>query len=238
MRRPHRPHALFFDLDETLLDGSRFGDAVAKTCQFIATLTGLPADQLLRANAAAVREIWPGIEPEWAVGAVDGATVTLEIWRRTLRACKQDESLAQIAADTLMRLGRRAHVLFADARTLLTALRRAQVPLALITNGASDTQRDKLSALGIEDWFDAIVVSGELGIAKPDARIFEVAIDTLRIAPKDVAHIGDSLTTDVAGAHAAGLTSIWLNRIGATRAPAQPTPDFEIRSLLELENVR
>jgi len=106
--------------------------------------------------------------------------------------------------------------------------------LALITNGASDTQRTALRALGIEDRFDAIVISGEVGIAKPDASIFRLAADKLGLQPKSVWHVGDSLRTDVAGARAAGVVAVWLNRPGARRESGEPEPEHEIRSLKEL----
>jgi putative hydrolase of the HAD superfamily len=113
-------------------------------------------------------------------------------------------------------------------------LRTDRVPLALITNGASSIQRDKLRVLDIEDWFEAVVISAEVGFAKPDASVFGLALDKLGVAPKDAWHVGDSLWTDVAGAKAAGLTAVWLNRHGCLRGENDPEPDVEIRSLSDL----
>lgn len=228
--------ALSFDLDATLLDGSRFREAVAATCSAIEKRTGLSAARLLSANDEALQAYWPTIEATWTLGAIDGASVTREIWRRTAHICAYDdeESFARFASQTLLQLGPQTYRLFADVPDLFTSLRHARTPLALITNGASDSQRDKLRVLGIEDWFGAVVVSGEVGIAKPDVEVFEMAVDRLAVPRNRVWHVGDNLETDVAGAKAAGMTAVWLNRKGHVRRITDPVPDVEIRSLSEL----
>ena len=228
--------ALSFDLDETLLDGSGLRDSIIRTCGTIAAShPKLGAARLVEANG----EIWPGywrtIEEKWTLGALDGASVSLGAWRLTLRACGcNDESIARLASETHLQLGREAHRLFDDVRELFASAKKARVPLVLITNGASDTQRDKLRVLGMQHWFDVVVISGEVGVAKPDASTFVLALGKLLPEPKNVWHVGDSLTTDVAGAKAAGLTAVWLNRSGRIRRGGDPEPDLAIRSLSNL----
>ncbi len=230
------PRALLLDLDETLLDNSPHQDAITGTSQEIAAMQpGLDSAQLAEANARVWEAYWPEVEDKWTLGALDGAAVSLEAWRRTLRMCGcSDESVVQRAAHAHGRLARASYRLFDDAHELLASASGARTPLALVTNGAPDTQRAKLSMLKVEGWFAAVVISGELGIAKPDPAIFELALDSLEVAKGAVWHVGDSLTADVAGANAAGLTSVWLNRTAVPRANADPEPDIEIRSLSEL----
>lgn len=228
--------ALFLDLDRTLLDGSRFQESIVATCEKIAARRpDLAADRLLEANGEVFRDYWPQVEKDWTLGHLDGASFMLETWRRTLRACgSDDDALARFATQTHLQLGRETYRLYDDARALLSSLQRARMPLALITNGASDTQRDKLRSLGIEDRFDAVVISGDVGIAKPDPSLFELALDKLAVRREHAWHVGDNLATDVAGAQAAGLTAVWLNRRGLSRSAGDPEPDFEIRSLSDL----
>jgi putative hydrolase of the HAD superfamily len=140
----------------------------------------------------------------------------------------------QFALQVHLQLGRATYRLFDDVQEIFALVRKAGVPLALITNGASDTQRDKLRALGIQHWFDAVVVSGEVGIAKPDISVFRLALNKLAVECEMVWHVGDSLTTDVAGAKAADLTAVWLNRSGRVRREGDPEPNIEIRSLSNL----
>lgn len=227
--------ALFLDLDETLLDGSGFEETIVRTCREIAEWSGLEAHRLREANGSIFREYWPEVADSWTLGGLEGAAVTLETWRRTLRACGcHDDSVARRAADLHLRLGRESYRLFEDVRDLLTAAVESGLPLALITNGAADTQRDKLKTLGIEGSFDAIVISGELGIAKPHAYPFEVALTRLALGPARVWHVGDNLATDVAGAKAAFLRAVWINRHGRLRGPSDPEPDLEVQSLRNL----
>ena len=219
-RSVRSPRALFLDLDDTLLDNSLHPEAIVRTCvEIAASHPGLDGALLVEAN----REV-PA-----------GPSAAPPTWRRTLQQCGcSDESVVQRATQTHGRLARAAYRLFDDVHEVLAPMAGAHVPLALITNGAADTQRAKLAALGIEHWFDAVVVSAEIGIAKPDAAIFELALDSLAVEREAVWHVGDSLTTDVAGGRGAGLTAVWLNRTGVPRTRDEPEPDLEIRSLLEL----
>ena len=228
--------ALFLDLDSTLLDNSGVQDSIVRTCAKIAAIQpALDAARLVAANNEVWEAYWPEVEDEWTLGALDGASVNLEAWRRTLSASGwDDESMVRYASQTHRQHEGEALRLFDDALDLFASMKRAHIPLALITNGASDTQRDKLRTLGIESWFDAIVVSGELGVAKPDPSVFDLALDQLEVDREHVWHVGDNLMTDVAGAKAARVTAVWLNRGGLRRGEDDPEPDIEIRSLSNL----
>jgi len=227
-------HALSFDLDETLMDGSRLRETIRQTCAELGKATGLDANRILEANSKAWGSYWPEVEEKWTLGRLSGAEVSLEVWRRTLRACgRDDESLAQLALDNHSQHRRKALRLFDDVKGALNAL-KPRFRLAVITNGASDTQRGALRLLGIEHAFDAVVISGEIGAAKPNPSVFAVALQKLGVEKENAWHVGDNLRTDVAGALGAGLTAVWLNRAGARREESDPRPDHEIRSLEEL----
>lgn len=226
--------ALFFDLNDTLLDGSGDQDAILRTCRSIASAQpGLDTDQLLAANGEVWQRYWPEVADKWTLGVVDGNSISLEAWRRTLRACGcNDDSIARRARETHSQFHRESLRLFDDVDEL--SLPQPRFSLALVTNGASDTQREVLRVLNIERWFGAVAISGEVGVAKPDARIFRFALDALGVEPENVWHVGDSLSTDVAGAKAASLTAVWLNRGGVPWKEGAPKPDYEIRSLRDL----
>ena len=227
---------LSFDFDGTLLDGSGSREAILSTCRLLAAKTGTDPAKLLRANSQVWQNYWPEVEDKWTLGAISGAAVSQEAWRRTLLACECDESLAKLAVETHKQNASRALRLFEDVREMINLL-KPHLYLALITNGASDTQRGALRILDIERLFDTIVISGEVGVAKPDSSIFTLALRSLSIGPENSWHVGDSLRTDVAGAVNAGLTAVWLNRGGALRSEAEPEPNYEIRSLMELASL-
>ncbi len=88
----------------------------------------------------------------------------------------------------------------------LDALRAAGVGVAVVSNW--DTRlRPILAELGVLDHVDVAIISGELGIEKPDPRIFAAACAALSVAPAQAVHLGDSRRADVDGARAAGLTA-------------------------------
>jgi putative hydrolase of the HAD superfamily len=80
--------------------------------------------------------------------------------------------------------------------------------LGLVTNGTSATQRAKLRALCVDDLFNPIVISEEVGLRKPDIGIFELAIADWGIAAESVLFVGDDPVSDIAGATAAGMHTL------------------------------
>jgi putative hydrolase of the HAD superfamily len=122
---------------------------------------------------------------------------------------------------------------FDDAVPLLEAL-HGRYKMAVITNGPADTQLDKLETAGLAQYFDLFVASGGVGYAKPHPAIFRHALERLSVEPEHACHVGDYLPNDVAGAHASGLTAVWLNRHGLKRETTDPEPHHEITSLREL----
>jgi putative hydrolase of the HAD superfamily len=109
--------------------------------------------------------------------------------------------------------------LFDDALPCLRTLRTLGLRLAAITNAAGEHQRAKLGALGLESAFDAVLISGEVGVAKPHRAIFRRACRALGVLPAQAVHVGDRLDTDAEGARDAGLHGVWLDRSGCGALP-------------------
>ncbi len=123
--------------------------------------------------------------------------------------------------------------LYPGARELLEQLSR-QATLGLITNGLGEVVRARIDRLGLEQYFDAIVISGEVGTSKPGTEIFDLMFEALGHPGKEeVLMIGDSPSSDIAGADSFGIAACWYN-------PSQkPQPDgvridHQISSLGEL----
>ena len=106
--------------------------------------------------------------------------------------------------------------------------------LGIVTNGAPEMQHEKLDSLGVSDVFDVVVHAGYETPSKPDPSPFFRALDALDVTPDAAAHVGNSLRSDVAGAHAAGVGSVWLEN--GTPDPA-PVPDHTVQSLFELPSL-
>lgn len=88
--------------------------------------------------------------------------------------------------------------------------------LGIITNGPSLHQRDKCRALGLERWIeeDHVLASGDIGINKPDPRIFHRAAARWQLSPGETWYVGDSYEHDIVSASQAGWHTIWLRRAG------------------------
>ena len=144
-------------------------------------------------------------------------TYRRESWSRALRAQGvNDAALVQELADAFPHMRRTIHEPFSDALPTLSDL-RGDYRLGLVTNGVPDLQRQKIERASLRGLFQTIVISGEIGIGKPDPRIFGHALDALGMRADQAAGVGNSLTRDVQGARGAGLKAIWLNRSGGRR---------------------
>jgi len=104
--------------------------------------------------------------------------------------------------------------------------------LGLVTNGSPEMQRQKLAGIGLADRFETVVYAGYDAPGKPAPEPFHAALDDLGVAPERAVHVGNSLRSDVAGAHAAGVESAWL--AGDDAANPDPTPDHRLASLRDL----
>ena len=115
----------------------------------------------------------------------------------TLLVCGcEDPSLVQVALRIHLEMARDTYQPFDDVKDLVDAVNQARIPVALVTNGASDTQREKVDALGMACWLCTFSVSGETGVAKPDKGAFTFALEALGVSGKEVWHVGDNLATD------------------------------------------
>ncbi len=102
---------------------------------------------------------------------------------------------------------------FPDAVETIRSLRSRGIRVGVLTNGPSQLQRRKLRASGLEDEFDAVAISGELGVHKPERAAFEKALALLGTSADETAMVGDDLENDVAGALAAGFAAVvWIER--------------------------
>jgi putative hydrolase of the HAD superfamily len=235
---------LLFDLDDTLIvEEPAAVAAFEATARIASRRYGLDAAELGRQARIRARGLWraapthpfcarvgissweglwcrfEGHDPSLAGLRAWAPTYRREAWRLALAdANVYDDGLAEELADTFGVERRRRHQTFPDAARVLTWSRRSH-RLGLVTNGASCLQREKLAASGLGRYFDVVVVSGDLGVSKPDGSIFHHAMGLLDAAPQTTTMVGDNLVRDVDGAIAAGLRGVWLNRSGA------PPPD-------------
>lgn len=112
--------------------------------------------------------------------------------------------------------------------------------LGILSNGNPFSQHHKISQVKIEKYFDTVIVSGDLGIHKPDAAIFEYAAKQLGVKCEECLMIGDVFSSDILGAIRSGMTPVWI--LEDTERPALDYQGYRIEKLdqifkiLEQEN--
>lgn len=102
---------------------------------------------------------------------------------------------------------------FPDAQPALDQLSAAGIKLAVVANW-DVSLHDVLRRVRLAGSFETVVTAAEAGMAKPDPRLFAIALERLGIAAEACVHVGDDPLTDVAGAEAAGLSAILIDRSG------------------------
>ncbi|MDQ6859056.1 MAG: HAD family hydrolase [Chloroflexota bacterium] len=240
--------ALLFDLDNTLVhEDASTQAAIRRTCECAdlgpeaAGAAAAAAEELFRTASvfpyADEMGIWWG-EALWGdfTGDAPGLRALRAfvpgfreaVWTTALqRVGMSDRPLARGLSATFARVRRSDWGLDPAAIPVLDAVARYR--LALVTNGAPDVQRQKLEGTGIRSRFGAVIISAQLGIAKPDHRIFDAALDALGASAVDAVMIGDSIQHDIVGARRAGLRTIWIDR--SQGGPAAHPADARITEL-------
>lgn len=204
------PKLVLFDLDDTLFDHHR-------ACRAgIADLRGRDPrwaehtiDEL---HAEYAREL-DAIHPQVLAGRLTLEEARLLRFHRLARWCGFELDRAGAERFSSEYRGRYLQTRYAvpGARAVLDRL-HGRVTIGVVTNNQVAEQHDKIRVIGIEGRIDFLVISEEVGVSKPDARIFQIALAQAKARPEDAVMIGDSWTSDVRGALGAGIRPIWFNR--------------------------
>ena len=223
-----RPWVLF-DLDDTLLDYER-----SEAAAVVAAVedVGLDADADV---VATYREITAHHWRLREAGETTPQRLRVERWRDVLDALGVTTvvDLEALSARYVTHLAAGAH-LIPGAREVVVELARTH-GIAYVTNGLSDVQRPRLAASGLDVLAEAVLISDEVGVAKPSPAIFDAALVAMGEPQRDrVTVVGDSLTADVAGAAAAGLRSVWYAPQQPPAPAAAPRPDHHRGDLRDL----
>jgi putative hydrolase of the HAD superfamily len=119
---------------------------------------------------------------------------------------------------------------------MLDVLKEHGFRLGIITNGKTDVQNATIDAVGIRPRFDVILVSETVGFRKPDARIFQLALDAMQLPASATLFVGDHPEADIQGASRAGLHTAWLAGMHPWLEGITPS-EFTIHQLLDLVQI-
>jgi 2-haloacid dehalogenase len=221
------------DADNTLFDFDRAERAALLETLAAHGVKHYPAD-IHRRYHAINDQLWR----EFEAGTITQAHLRTERFARLLEWLPPHERAAGIADNAVLStryleaLARKGY-LRPHAREVLRRLSES-VAVVLVTNGIAEVQRGRLAASGIAPRFRSILISGEVGLAKPDPRFFALAMEELMEPREQVLCVGDSPSADIRGGRAAGLATCWVAPRSASYPPEEPIPDYRISDLREL----
>jgi len=218
--------AVLFDLDDTLFDHwSCTREALGALRERYDAFARIPIQAFEAEHGRLLEEL----HLEVLAGRLTVDDARIQRFRR-LFECAGDtvaDSTARAAASGY-REAYVAHWRPVEGAMALLAALRERVAIGVVTNNVASEQHQKIDACGFGRYLDAVVISEEAGVAKPDPRIFELAIRRLGRSREETVMVGDAWATDISGARAAGLRAVWFNRFRAV-SPDPSVP--EIRSL-------
>lgn len=228
---------VLFDLDDTLHDDTlAYKSAAERVAREVAAEHGVDALALKAAYVAEAEGFWKRLSSRQLRTRL--ASVRTSLWASALgRVGLHDPLLAHSSADRYNRYRTEYLALFDGVPQLLRALRERGVRLGLLTNGFSETHREKIAVLRVGEYFDAIFIADEVGMLKPDPLLFAHACTKLERPPASSAMVGDRYERDIAGAAQAGLATIWLNARAEVLPPDAAAPDATVRTFGEVARI-
>ncbi len=219
--------AVLFDIDDTLFDHTGCTrDALAVLRERYPDLQAVAPD----AMAQEYKRVLEALHLQVLAGALTIDAARVERFERLFAfAGVSVDAQAALEAAALYRSSYLSAWREVDgARELLSAL-RGRAATAIVTNNIAKEQRRKIASCGFEPLVDAVVISEEAGVTKPDPRIFEIALERLGCPASEAVMVGNAWDTDVLGARAAGIRPIWFNRTGAVSPDESVTEIWSLR---------
>lgn len=223
---------LLFDADNTLFDFSRSeAEALEKT--FLSF--GFPdydSEVHLPLYLEINKEIWRELER----GEIDQKLLKTERYRRFFKVLGLDLSSEEFGDRYLINLSQSVY-LIEGAQELLDYLARSSMILSLVTNGITTVQKPRIESSGIADRFHSILISEEIGLAKPRREFFDIAFR--RSGNPDRSRsliVGDNLSSDILGGSCYGIDTCWFNPDGLPHN-GEIVPTYTIDRLEELKRI-
>ena len=234
------PRAMLIDMDDTILSAYGRPEIAWNTIarEFAGELAPLPPEQVASAVLTYARNFWANAEPAWRLKLSEARHLTVKGGFAALAAAGHaplPDDLAVRIADRFTTYREEEMFVFPGAHEAIDQFKALGVRLALVTNGAADTQRAKVERFELAHRFDHIQIEGEHGFGKPEERAYLHAMQALGVGPDQTWMIGDNLEWEIEAPQRLGIYSIWMD-VHGDGLPEGSTvkPDRIIRSLTEL----
>jgi putative hydrolase of the HAD superfamily len=228
--------AVLFDIDDTLFSTTRFARLARQNAvrAMVAAGLDLPEDQVLKELEEVIDEFTSNYDQHFD-----------QLLRRLRpKALERVNPAIIVAAGVAAYHDTKFRELepFGDVIPLLRGLRHARVRAGIITHGLTIKQAEKLIRLGLLPWLDSrsIFISGQLGVSKPNPKLYALAVRDMGLEPGEVMYVGDNPAHDVAPPQSIGMIACWARRAakhgldGTGIEPDHVVDDFEeLRGILK-----
>jgi putative hydrolase of the HAD superfamily len=234
MAETRKLRAIFLDIDDTLFSTTAFAEKARRNAIQAMIEHGLRGDRedLVRELSEVVAEFSSNYEHH-----LDKLLLRLpkEQWNGRNPAIL-------VAAGVVAYHETKFHELrvYDDVYEVLRELCNAGLTLGIISAGWTVKQAEKIVRLRITEFLDprAIFISDQIGISKPNPKLYKKACDAVGVDPREAMYVGDNPRADVEPAKKLGMVSVWMRRSGRHVLEAgMPKPDYQIRNFHELRDV-
>lgn len=226
---------LFIDFDDTLYD--TYGNSVISLCE---TYEAYHLDRYFATPQVFYDAYWAANIDLWtrySKGEITRPYLIVERFRRPLsvgRGLEVTEQLCLEMSNRFLDFCSSKSGVVEGAHQLMDYLKRKGYRMHLCSNGFHEVQYKKLTACGLKDYFDTVVLSEDAGFNKPSKQFFDYALKVSGAHKETTIMIGDNLQTDIVGAHDAGFDTILFNRWGV--APSL-VPTHIVATLREIMDI-
>ena len=220
---------LLIDLDDTILDFKMQEDAAIQKTLRDAGID--PTEEICQRYSRINKEHWKRMEK----GEIDRNQVLFGRFE-VLFADLGTKADPKVAALAYMENLSEGHYFLPGAEEALAQLCKSY-RLFIVSNGTAKVQNKRLDSAGIRKYFEAIFISQDIGINKPDKGFFEYCFARIPdFDPAKAMIVGDSPSSDILGGQNAGIVTCWINPTGR-KYSLEKLPDYEIASITQLEHL-
>jgi putative hydrolase of the HAD superfamily len=233
--------ALLFDINSTLIDieTDEWMEEIYRAIGHILTYQGISLHrgdvrdlyfQVMKEQLEASREKYPEFD-------------AVEVWREILRRKGSDytralprrklEQLPIVLAEVQRGISRKRLKCFPQSKEVLNQLKQ-RYRLAAVSDAQSAYALPEIRAAGLHEYLSPIIVSGDYGYRKPDVRLFQHALDKLKVTPSHAVFIGNDSYRDIFGAQQLRMKTILFSPLPAAGGPGEAEPDRIIAQLADL----
>lgn len=230
--------AIIFDLDNTLIETSSAGEvALQKVGELLKSTLNLEDGTIEIICSCFKRKLYNEVFDSAAGKSIDD--VRIVHWEEAIRETVGVHKIESLGSDCykLWKTSRLQLLTMPPEVQMLLRDLKTKYRLLLLTNGETQTQREKVEVSSCEEFFDAVVVGGEHEEQKPSISIFRLCFEMLGVQAWDCVMVGDSLDMDIQGGLKAGVrATVWVKRTWA-REKDSVKPHYTVSNVLELPRV-